>query len=231
MAVAAWTASGVQVAYLLLTRGEAGMDSSPPERTAELRTAEQIAASRAAASPRSSSSITQMAYSSTAWPCGATSPGSSAATSQTPWWPRGGPLRPGCVLKPGRSPGRGPSHARCPTRRRQPLGLPGAARRGPAAVVGARAAGERRSAAHAWCGRHRRTARTWHCFPGGARPIPGRAPRAPPAPADDHRQHGAAGTGHGRTERGPVQGLGFPRATTDRVRGADRACPKRAGGG
>jgi LmbE family N-acetylglucosaminyl deacetylase len=46
-AVAAWTARGVQVAYLLLTRGEAGMDSSPPKRTAELRTAEQIAASRA----------------------------------------------------------------------------------------------------------------------------------------------------------------------------------------
>lgn len=46
-AVAAWTARGVDVAYLLLTRGEAGMDSSPPEQTAQLRTEEQIAASRA----------------------------------------------------------------------------------------------------------------------------------------------------------------------------------------
>ena len=46
-AVAAWTADGVEVAYLLLTRGEAGMDASPPERTAQLRTAEQIAGSRA----------------------------------------------------------------------------------------------------------------------------------------------------------------------------------------
>ena len=46
-AVAAWTARGVEVAYLLLTRGEAGMDSSPPERTAQLRTEEQIAGSRA----------------------------------------------------------------------------------------------------------------------------------------------------------------------------------------
>jgi LmbE family N-acetylglucosaminyl deacetylase len=46
-AVAAWTARGVDVAYLLLTRGEAGMDNSPPERTAELRTQEQIAGSRA----------------------------------------------------------------------------------------------------------------------------------------------------------------------------------------
>ena len=46
-AVAAWTARGVDVAYLLLTRGEAGMDGSPPEQTALLRTQEQIASSRA----------------------------------------------------------------------------------------------------------------------------------------------------------------------------------------
>ena len=46
-AVASWTARGVDVAYLLLTRGEAGMDSSPPERTAQLRTEEQIAGSLA----------------------------------------------------------------------------------------------------------------------------------------------------------------------------------------
>lgn len=37
-AVAAWTARGVEVAYLLLTRGEAGMDSSTPAQTAGLRT-------------------------------------------------------------------------------------------------------------------------------------------------------------------------------------------------
>jgi LmbE family N-acetylglucosaminyl deacetylase len=46
-AVAAWTSQGVDVAYLLLTRGEAGMDSSHPGRTAELRVSEQIAASAA----------------------------------------------------------------------------------------------------------------------------------------------------------------------------------------
>jgi LmbE family N-acetylglucosaminyl deacetylase len=46
-AVAAWTAAGVEVAYLLLTHGEAGMDASPPERTGPLRTREQIAASAA----------------------------------------------------------------------------------------------------------------------------------------------------------------------------------------
>lgn len=46
-AVAAWTSQGVDVAYLLLTKGEAGMDASAPERTAELRMAEQIAGSAA----------------------------------------------------------------------------------------------------------------------------------------------------------------------------------------
>jgi LmbE family N-acetylglucosaminyl deacetylase len=44
-AVAAWTAAGVEVAYLLLTRGEAGIDSSPPEQTADLRVREQITGS------------------------------------------------------------------------------------------------------------------------------------------------------------------------------------------
>lgn len=45
-AVAAWTAAGIDVAYLLLTRGEAGMDASPPDATAPLRMQEQIAGSR-----------------------------------------------------------------------------------------------------------------------------------------------------------------------------------------
>lgn len=46
-AVAAWTSLGIEVAYLLLTRGEAGMDASAPDRTAELRMREQIAGSTA----------------------------------------------------------------------------------------------------------------------------------------------------------------------------------------
>jgi LmbE family N-acetylglucosaminyl deacetylase len=46
-AVAAWTGRGIEVAYLLLTRGEAGMDASPPEQTAELRVREQVAGSAA----------------------------------------------------------------------------------------------------------------------------------------------------------------------------------------
>ncbi|MEV4318177.1 PIG-L deacetylase family protein [Actinocrispum sp. NPDC049592] len=42
-AVARWTARGIEVGYLLLTRGEAGMPN-PPEETARLRSAEQQAA-------------------------------------------------------------------------------------------------------------------------------------------------------------------------------------------
>ena len=42
-AVAKWTSQGVEVAYLLLTRGEAGMPH-PPEETARIRRAEQEAA-------------------------------------------------------------------------------------------------------------------------------------------------------------------------------------------
>jgi LmbE family N-acetylglucosaminyl deacetylase len=41
-AVAAWTAKGIEVAYLLLTRGEAGIDTVDPKATAELRVREQI---------------------------------------------------------------------------------------------------------------------------------------------------------------------------------------------
>src|SRR5436305_15277932 len=44
-AVARWTARGIEVGYLLLTRGEAGMPH-PPEETARLRLAEQQAACR-----------------------------------------------------------------------------------------------------------------------------------------------------------------------------------------
>ena len=46
-AVATWTARGVDVRYLLLTRGEAGMDALDPAQTRPLRTAEQIAAGAA----------------------------------------------------------------------------------------------------------------------------------------------------------------------------------------
>jgi LmbE family N-acetylglucosaminyl deacetylase len=41
-AVAVWTAKGIQVAYLLLTKGEAGIDTMDPKATAELRVREQI---------------------------------------------------------------------------------------------------------------------------------------------------------------------------------------------
>lgn len=44
-AVAAWTARGVEVAYLLLTRGEAGIDTMSPVDAAALRHDEQMAGS------------------------------------------------------------------------------------------------------------------------------------------------------------------------------------------
>ncbi|MBE3013934.1 PIG-L family deacetylase [Microbispora sp. NEAU-D428] len=40
-AVATWTAAGKSVSYLLLTRGEAGIDGMPPEEAAAVREAEQ----------------------------------------------------------------------------------------------------------------------------------------------------------------------------------------------
>ena len=46
-AVARWTAAGKQVAYLLATRGEAGIDSMPPEKAAPLRESEERAGARA----------------------------------------------------------------------------------------------------------------------------------------------------------------------------------------
>lgn len=43
-AVARWTAAGVDVSYALVTSGEAGMDSVPPDEAGPLREAEQRAA-------------------------------------------------------------------------------------------------------------------------------------------------------------------------------------------
>jgi LmbE family N-acetylglucosaminyl deacetylase len=46
-AVASWVADGRQVTYVLATRGEAGIDTLPPERARSLREAEQRAAAAA----------------------------------------------------------------------------------------------------------------------------------------------------------------------------------------
>lgn len=43
-AVAAWTSAGKSVAYVLVTRGEAGIDTMSPDETATVRVAEQRAA-------------------------------------------------------------------------------------------------------------------------------------------------------------------------------------------
>lgn len=47
MAVAGWTARGVEVAYLLMTRGEAGISTMHPDETGALREREQRAAGAA----------------------------------------------------------------------------------------------------------------------------------------------------------------------------------------
>src|SRR5262249_12474715 len=139
-AVAAWTAHGVDVAYLLLTRGEAGMDSSPPEQTAQLRTEEQIASSRAVG-------VSEVEF--LDHPDGVLVLQRGPAARHRPRHP---PLQPGRgggrVLgggdpyraEPSRSPGGGPGGRGCDPRRRQPVGVPRAARRGPRAAFGAVAA-------------------------------------------------------------------------------------------
>jgi LmbE family N-acetylglucosaminyl deacetylase len=45
-AIARWTGQGKQVAYLLASRGEAGIDTMDPAEAAEVRTAEQIESAR-----------------------------------------------------------------------------------------------------------------------------------------------------------------------------------------
>ena len=44
--VARWTGLGKEAAYLMVTRGEAGIDAWPPERTAPIREAEEIESAR-----------------------------------------------------------------------------------------------------------------------------------------------------------------------------------------
>ena len=63
-AVAAWTAAGVDVHYLLLTRGGAGIDTMHPAQTAEVRSGPRPA--RPSGSRTSSSSTTPTGCSSTA---------------------------------------------------------------------------------------------------------------------------------------------------------------------
>jgi LmbE family N-acetylglucosaminyl deacetylase len=45
-AVARWTGLGKEVAYLMVTRGEAGIDAWPPEKSAPIREAEEIESAR-----------------------------------------------------------------------------------------------------------------------------------------------------------------------------------------
>ena len=72
-AVARWTARGVEVGYLLLTRGEAGMPN-PPEETARLRVAEQ----RAACDAVGVKHLTVLEHRTASWSTASTCAGTSA---------------------------------------------------------------------------------------------------------------------------------------------------------
>ena len=218
-AVAAWTARGVEVAYLLLTRGEAGMDGSPPERTAPLRTEEQIAGSRAVG-------VAEVEF--LDHPDGVLEYSLGLRRDIARVIRR---RKPDAVVA-------GSWDVEVV------IGLNQADHR----VAGLAAVDALRDAANRWVfpelldeGLQPHSVR-WllvggdprpthgvdvtgeplerrHRFPGSACPVPGRDPWPSPAPADDHRHHPPAGTGHGRAERGPVPGLGLPRAASDRGRG------------
>jgi LmbE family N-acetylglucosaminyl deacetylase len=45
-AVSAWTSAGKKVAYLLVTKGEAGIDAMTPDRAADVRVDEQVSAAK-----------------------------------------------------------------------------------------------------------------------------------------------------------------------------------------
>jgi LmbE family N-acetylglucosaminyl deacetylase len=79
-AVARWTDQGKDVAYVLVTSGEAGIDGRDPAEVGPLREAEERAG---AAVVGSTSSATPTAWSSTATRCGPTSPEPSVATAPT----------------------------------------------------------------------------------------------------------------------------------------------------
>ena len=71
-AIARWTAQGKDITYVLATRGEAGIDSMPPDEAGPLRTREQEASARSPVSHRSSFSTTPTDSSRRASNCGVT---------------------------------------------------------------------------------------------------------------------------------------------------------------
>ena len=82
-AVAAWTAAGQVVSYVLVTAGEAGIDSLAPAASRSPARPRSGPAGRSWACRRSSSSATPTGASSRASTCAATSPPPSAGTGPT----------------------------------------------------------------------------------------------------------------------------------------------------
>ena len=73
-AIARWTSQGKQVGYLMVTKGEAGIDSMHPDETARLRMQEEINSARVVGVDYVEFLDSPMALSSTAYPSAAPSP-------------------------------------------------------------------------------------------------------------------------------------------------------------
>jgi LmbE family N-acetylglucosaminyl deacetylase len=183
-AVAAWTDRGIEVAYLLLTRGEAGMDASQPERTAELRTQEQIAASQVVGV----SDVTLLDHHDGVLEYGMPLRRDISRAIRS--------YRPDAVLV-------GSWEVETP------IGFNQADHR----VAGLAGLDAVRDAANRWVFRelldegHRQAAGAGDRLARGARPVPRRPPRPSAATHDAHRRHGAAGASGGSAERRPAARL------------------------
>ena len=81
-AVARWTSQGKQVTYLLVTRGEAGIDRVHPDEAAALREEEERSGAREVGIEVVESSTTGTGWWSTDYRCVATSPGPSGAIAR-----------------------------------------------------------------------------------------------------------------------------------------------------
>ena len=83
-AIARWTSQGKRIAYLMVTRGETGIDSMPPAEVGPLRVQEELnSAAVVGVDTVESSSTTATGLSSTACRCEGTSQERSAGTGRS----------------------------------------------------------------------------------------------------------------------------------------------------
>jgi len=82
-AIARWTEQGKEITYLLLTRGEAGIDGMHPREAGPLREAEEVAGALQVGVTTVEFWTTRTALSSTVWTSAGTSHGRFVSTSRT----------------------------------------------------------------------------------------------------------------------------------------------------